>query len=139
MHAQARSKPAKSPADLAAFLEVLANAGINVESASGSNIEQGGEFAFGLEHDPGDNGPYENAVSVLEGAGYIVRVVDSETDPALHTDMIDNVPGKLLDAVRAAVDKNAGTGRVIKDIAVGSPDPVTGLIRVQIYSEDPLH
>ena len=138
MHAQGRSKPAKSPADLAAFLQVLADHGISIQSAGGSNVEQGGEFAFGLEHDEGDNGPYQEAIQALESAGYTVRFVEADVDPELQVYSIPNSPGTLLEAVLDARGKNEGTGRVIKDITIGTAD-VDGRVRVQIYSEDPLH
>lgn len=134
MHAQARSKPAKSPADLAAFLQVLANAGINIQSAGGSDLELGGEFAFGLEHDDGDDGPYDTAILALAKAGYSVRLVDSGDDDRLQVYSVPNQPGKLFECVQDATDKN-GTVRAIKDIAIGTPD-IDNQIRVQIYSED---
>jgi hypothetical protein len=139
MHAQARSKPAKSPASLLEFLEVLEGAGISIQSASGSHIEQGGEFAFGLEHADGDMQPYEDAKALLEGKGYKVRIVVDEAGSQLHTATIDNVPGALATVIRDAASRNSGTDRVIKDIAVGSPDPNNpSQLRVQIYSDDPL-
>jgi hypothetical protein len=50
VHQQIRSVPALSPPNLADFLTVLADAGINIGGASGSDIESGGEFAFAV-HD----------------------------------------------------------------------------------------
>jgi len=144
MHAQGQSKPAKSPPDLAAFLEVLVGAGINLDSAGGSNIEQGGVFSFGFHHDEPDDDPgaldkYEAARQALENAGYVVRILVDEPGTQLHHEFIDGVQvGALHDVVKNAVGKNVGTGRVIKDITIGTPDPNTGLIPIQVYSEDPL-
>ena len=50
MHQQIRTQPTQSPPDLQAFLTVLEEAGINIEAAGGSDIEQGGEFAFAVAH-----------------------------------------------------------------------------------------
>ena len=135
MHAQGRSKPAKSPADLAAFLEVLAGANVNITAAGGSNLESGGEFAFALEHADGDNGPYDAAVLALVHAGYTVRLIDSEADDRLSVYTVANQPGTLRDCVVDTKNRNAPSNRIIKDIAIGLTD--TGEVRVQIFSEDP--
>ena len=134
MHAQGQAKPARSPADLAAFLEVLAANNLNIELAGGSDVELGGEFVFAFEHDPGDNGPYDLAVEKLEAEGYTVNIVDSDVDDHLRTYEIINEPGRLLEAVQDATDHN-GQIRAIKTVSVGTPT-VDGLIRIHIYSVD---
>jgi len=126
VHLQIRSKATKSPPDLRAFLEVLAEAEINIVAAGGSNVEQDGEFAFAVDHDM-----EEQAVAVLEQAGYQPRIVE------VGTWFIDNSPGQLLGCVTEASEANQLTGRVIKDLSVGMPD-ADGRIPVQIYSELPL-
>ena len=70
VHAPRRSAPRRpSPRrSLLAFLEVLAEADINIEAAGGSNIERGGEFAFAVAH-----GQEDQAMAVLEDAGYRPR------------------------------------------------------------------
>ena len=70
MHAQIRTKPARSPANLAELLQVLKDAGINIEAAGGSNIEQGGEFAFAVAH-----GQEDKAIAILEEERYKPRLV----------------------------------------------------------------
>lgn len=128
MHAQIRSVPALSPANLAAFLEVLSHNKVNIEAVGGGNFEQGGEFAFGLQHDDGDDGPYEIAMAALRTAKYKPRLVN------VKYCALDNTPGQLLRCIAEAVKENQGTGRKIKDVAIGVPD-AAGRIQVQVYSE----
>jgi hypothetical protein len=123
MHLQIRATPAKSPASLVDFLEVLAREGINIEAAGGSNLEQGGEFAFAVAHDQECA-----AMTALATAGYRPTLV------AVETCMMQNAPGALLACVARVTELNAASGRVIKDIAIGAPD-ANGLIPVQVYSE----
>jgi hypothetical protein len=130
MHAQIRSKPTMSPADLAAFLQVLSDAGINIAAAGGSDIESGGEFGFALEHPEGDESAYDEAEQLLRDRGYDPRRVE------VVSCALDNEPGTLLRCIRKAVDANQGTDRRIRDIAVGVPD-ADGRIQVQVYSEAP--
>lgn len=124
MHQQIRTVPAMSPPDLQAFLTLLASAGINLESAGGSDIERGGEFAFAVAH-----GQEDEAIAVLEQAGYHPRLVEVESCT------VTNDPGQLLECVAKVSALNAQSGRVIKDIAVGAPEDQGLPLRVQIYSE----
>lgn len=123
MHKQIRVVPARSPASLLECLEVLTGANINIVAAGGSNIEQGGEFAFAVAHDEECA-----AINALADAGYRPTLVMVETCT------LDNVPGALLACVARVTDLNAAAGRVIKDISIGVPD-ANGQIPVQIYSE----
>jgi hypothetical protein len=133
MHKQIRVVPAKSPADLMAFLEVLAAAGINIDAAGGSNVEQGGEFAFTVTH-----GQEADALVLLRDAGYQPREledsVESETGEVFTTCWMTDDPGQLLACVSSVTDANAAAGRVIKDLSIGKPR-ADGMIPVQIYSE----
>ena len=45
---QLRGLAEQSPADLAAYLAVLAEQGINIIAAGGGDVENGGEFAFAV-------------------------------------------------------------------------------------------
>ena len=133
MHQQIRAIPAKSPADLKAFLEVLAKAGINIEAAGGSNLEQGGEFAFAVAH-----GQEDEAIRLLKEAGYQPRALDAsvetEDGAVFTTCWLTDDPGQLLACVTSVTDANEAAGRVIKDLSIGKPGE-DGLIPVQIYSE----
>ena len=133
MHKQIRVVPARSPADLKAFLEVLAPAGINIVAAGGSNVEQGGEFAFTVSH-----GQEADALNLLRDAGYQPRELDesveSEDGAVFTTCWMPDNPGQLLACVTSVTDANAASGRVIKDLSIGAPR-ADGMIPVQIYSE----
>ena len=95
MHLQIRAIPAKSPADLKAFLEVLAAADINIVAAGGSNLEQGGEFAFAVTH-----GQEDEAIRLLKEAGYQPRALDAsvatEDGAVFTTCWMTDEPGQLL-------------------------------------------
>ena len=125
MHQQIRSVPALSPPNLADFLTVLADAGINLAGASGSNVESGGEFAFAVAH-----GQEQAALDALTKAGYAPRLVEPKV-----CFLVDE-PGQLLACIQDAIAENEGTGRVIKDILVGA-QPQDGNVVVQVYSEEP--
>lgn len=123
MHQQIRTTPARSPANLAELLAVLADAGINIEAAGGGDVEQGGEFALAVAH-----GQEEAALAVLRGERYKPRLVD------VHHCLLANKPGELLRCITEAATANVSRGYSIKDIAVGVPDR-KGRIQVQVYSE----
>lgn len=125
MHLQIRSVPALSPPNLADFLKVLAEAKINIEGASGSNIGSGGEFALAVR-----DGEERAAIDVLERAGYKPRLV------APKQCQLKDEPGALLACITDAMAENEGTDREIKDILVGA-NRENGLVVVQVYSSVP--
>ena len=95
MHKQIRVVPARSPADLKACLEVLAEAEINITAAGGSNLEQGGEFAFMVT-----DGQEDRAIELLRAAGYQPRDLDvsqeTEEGSLVVTCWMSDQPGELL-------------------------------------------
>lgn len=125
MHLQIRAVPATSPPDLVAFLEVLANAGVSLLSAGGSDLELGGEFAFSV-----DDRDYEKALDALHAAGYQTREIELEV-----CWMTPHREGELLRCVQEAAALNGKTGSVIRDIALGEPDK-DGNIPVMIHSQE---
>ncbi len=124
MHQQIRSTPALSPADLEAFLKVLAEKGINIEAAGGSNIELGGEFAFSVAH-----GAEKDAMWELASRGYAVRLVEVHECP-----VTPGQPGELLRCVNEAKGLAENEGKSIRDISIGVEE-ATGQAFVQIYFE----
>lgn len=122
MHQQIRTVPARSAADLVAFLTVLAEAGLSIKSAGGSNLSSGGEFAFGLLDDE-----YDHAMDVLRKARYKPRLVEVDYRA------IPDEAGELLRFVTEITKQNLEAKREILDIAIGVPD-ANGLIQVQVYS-----
>lgn len=123
MHKQIRAVPRRSPADLAAFLEVLADARINILAAGGGDLEFGGEFAFAVSHEE-----HDAAVAALEGL-YTVRVLEPYV-----CEMEPQQVGELLRCVREAQAQNLVTGSSIRDLSIGVPDD-TGRVPVMIYSD----
>ena len=114
MHIQSRARTAKSPPDLAAFLEVLAdttqNGGaINIEGVTGSDIEVGGEFVFCVE-----DGREDDTRRALEAAGYNVTQTE-----VWHQALTSNSAGELLAAIQAASTVANGAHQVIKDVLIG--------------------
>jgi hypothetical protein len=123
MHQQIRTVPARSPADLVAFLKVLAENDISIKAAGGSGIYAGGEFAFGLV-----DGEYDRAMKVLKDAKYKPRLVDVDYRA------LPDEAGELLRFVKEITEQNLRAKREIIDIAIGVPDS-EGRIQVQVYSE----
>jgi hypothetical protein len=128
MHLQIRCVPAASPADLKAFLQVLADNDVNIIAAGGSNVESGGEFAFAVDDEDPDE--VKRVTALLTAKGYSPRVVD------VHYCWLTNEPGQLLSCVTEATVKNADRGVVIRDVSIGVPG-ADGRILVQIYSDVP--
>jgi hypothetical protein len=126
MHQQIRLVTRLSPPDLAAALQVVADAGINILAVGGSNLEHGGEFGFAVAHED-----QAAAVAALEAKRYRPRAVDVTV-----CWITKNEPGQLLECVRTASNANKGTGKAIRDIAIGVADD-QGRIPVQIFSDGP--
>jgi hypothetical protein len=124
-HMQIRAKPSASPADLELFLRPLADAGINILAAGGSDVELDGEVGIGVGH-----GDLDRAEKVLQDAGYQTRQVP------VYECWMDDVPGELHRCVREASAQNLEAGRVIKDFAIGTAREEDRRILVQIYSVD---
>lgn len=129
MHAQIRTVPAASPADLKKFLQLLKDENIPAVALGGSDVEKGGEVSFGLVHAPGDEAPYVDAMAKLEKAGYHPRLVQV----ALHE--FDAHPGGVLDALLDAIDtiRSQNPDNRIRDFAVETD--ANGLVQLQIVSD----
>lgn len=130
MHIQIRTVPATSPPDLAHFLGVLADAGVNVVAAGGGRLELGGELAFAPEHDQEDL-----AMRTLQDAGYRPRLLDARRGD-FRLCSLTNEPGQLHGCISEAAEENLLARRVIADIIVGVEPDENGRIAVQVYSVD---
>ena len=128
MHLQIRSNPALSPPDVEKLLGRLADAGVNLVAAGGSNVEGGGEFAFAVGHDH-----QAKAIQVLTQHKYKHRVLDSDSDDALTLCWLQDKPGELRVCIAKAKAKNHGSNRKIHDILIGVATDEG--IPVQVYSE----
>jgi hypothetical protein len=130
MHIQAKSHTAASPANLADFLDVLAEdvpgeGQINVEGVTGCGIETGSGIVFSLSHDQ-----HEIGVARLRDRGY---TVDENSD--LYAEEIDgdpNQPGVLARIIRRAKESPEANGRPIDAVLVGAVTGQAGLFYVQV-------
>ena len=137
MHIQAKSTAAASPANLADFLAVLAEAvqgegPLNVEGVTGCGIETGGGIVFAMSHDH-----FELGVNRLRGRGYTVDVNDDlyaeEIVPPAQIGLEDwNQPGVLLKIVENAKASPVASGRPIDTILVGARSGEPGRFYVQV-------
>jgi len=120
MHVQAKSAPALSPPDLAAFLKVIGD-DINIEGVSGCGVERdGGEIVFTVAH-----GQEVQAHELLTDAGYTVQWTSD-----LYAEEISlqsaNEPGTLAGIIERARESLA-TSRSIDTVLVGSFTGGSGL------------
>ena len=128
MHKQIRVDPRLSPPDVTAVLTLLAEHGINLLGAGGSDLELGGEFAFAVDHEQ-----QVEAEGVLDSAHYSFRVFDAEKDPELKLCWLQNEPGQLWACVRGVSEENLANKRKIRDILIGVQTDEG--IPVQVFSE----
>jgi hypothetical protein len=135
MHIQAKSTTAHSPADLAAFLEVLArhegSGPINVEGVTGCGVETGGGIAFALHHDQ-----HEEGVQRLRDAGYTVEETEDlyfEEIPGAQLGMQDpNQHGVLLRIIQNAKTSQIAAGRPIDTVLIAAQTGSPGKFYVQV-------
>lgn len=147
MHIQARVTPAASPPDVAKFVQVLSEpetppgapgprVPINIEGISGSDLETGGQIVFSFDHDREDD-----VRAWLEEAGYRdVTFRNADREEIAWVELTGNVPGQLLEAIRAASTDNLPGGKLIKDVVIGQetvPDGApAGRFYVQIAFQE---
>ena len=131
MHLQIRTRPITSPPDIEKLLRLLAEAGVSLSGAGGSNIEFGGEFAIALE-----DGHEDEAIRVLQANRYPHRVLEAGKDPGLTLCWIKDPTkaGELHRCIKGVSDANLTSGRIIRDLLIGVPGPEG--TPVQIYSEE---
>ena len=147
MHVQAKAAPTASPADLAAFLQVLAENrdtdrdAINVEGVTGAAIEHGGKFVFTVTegrareaHDRLTEADYRvewtwdlYAERIPPEAGSGGDIVSDDEDP--------NQPGVLLAVVRRAKESQLAAGRDIDTVLIGAVTNESGQFYVQVTFE----
>ena len=104
------------------ILHILVDAGVNLQSAGGRDLDRGGDFVFSVHHEGDDDGPAEEAAALLREHGYgDARVVHA------HTCSVADEPGGLLGCIER-IEASAGP---VYEIFVGTPD-ADGGIPVQI-------
>jgi hypothetical protein len=140
MHIQAKSKAAKSPADLAAFLAVLAedtgSGPINVEGVTGCGVETGDGIVFAMSDDQHDEG-----VARLRAAGYEVDETEdlySEVVPVTPQLGLEdpNQPGVLLRIIENAKQSAEANGRPIDKVMICARTGLPGQFYVQVTFVD---
>jgi hypothetical protein len=130
MHLQVRSNPTASPPDVEKFLKRLADAGVNLGGAGGSNAEFGGEFAVALEDED-----QKKATDALDKhPKYQYRLLEAGVDPGLTLCWVKDESGSLLrDCIAGVAEANRKSGRKIRDVLIGVKRAEG--IPVQVYSE----
>ena len=101
------------------ILTILRDARVNLQSAGGRDLDEGGEFVFSVHHDgDGDNGQgADEAARLLSDAGYDARAVTA------HSCSVANEPGGLLGCIQK-VEASDGS---VYEIFVGTPDRDGGI------------
>jgi hypothetical protein len=130
MHLQVRSNPTASPPDVEKFLKRLADAGVNLGGAGGSNAEFGGEFAVALE----DEDRTKATKALDKHPTYTYRLLEAGVDPGLTLCWVKDESGSLLrDCIAGVAEANRKSGRKIRDVLIGVKRAEG--IPVQVYSE----
>jgi hypothetical protein len=135
MHQQVRTSSTKSgsgspgpgamadPGGVADILRILDEAEVNLQTAGGRDLDQGGDFVFAVHHEgEDDDGRNEAAAELLRSHGYgDARAV------SVHTCSVADEHGGLRGCVEE-VEQERGP---VYEIFVGAPDE-NGRIPVQI-------
>lgn len=113
------------PGALVAMLGILADDGFNLRSASGSNVELGGEFAFWVDGRSDDEDEHAAAYAAAE----LLNAHDYEADVfEVHSGHLNDEKGTLKDFVEQVTEGKL----LVKEISVGTPDKEG--IPVQIFT-----
>ena len=108
------------------ILQILVDAGVNLQSAGGRDLDRGGEFVFAVHHEDEDDGPGEEAATLLRERGYgTARTVH------VHECSVADEPGGLLGCIQD-IERTDGP---VYEIFVGTPD-AGGSITVQITTRN---
>jgi hypothetical protein len=139
MHQQVRTSSTKSGSGspgpgamadtggVADILRILLDAGVNLQTAGGRDLDRGGDFVVAVHHEgEHDDGRSEEAVKLLQEHGYRdARAV------SVHTCSVADEPGGLLRCIED-VERERGP---VYEIFVGTPDEDGG-IPVQITTRE---
>ena len=151
MHIQARARVKSSslgggivdadpaPYTLSEVLGLLAKKRFSLRSASGYDIERGGQFSFRVHAKPGGPPPPDpdeedaDDLAVREAIAFLQsKGVECEEVRVFHRDLADQ-PG----ALKAFVDHVTDKGYPVVEISIATPNP-DGTIPVQIYAGETL-
>ena len=104
------------------ILQILVEAGVNLQTAGGHDLDRGGEFVFAVHHEGEDDGPGEEAARLLQERGY-----RRAHTVHVHECSVADEPGGLLGCIQE-IERTDGE---VYEIFVGTPDSEGG-ITVQI-------
>ena len=108
------------------ILQILGDAGVNLQTAGGRDLDRGGEFVFAVHHEDEDDGPGEEAAALLRERSYgTARTVH------VHECSVADEPGGLLGCIQD-IERTDGP---VYEILVGTPD-ADGSITVQITTRN---
>ena len=145
MHVQARAAPTTSPADLEAFLRVLApdveqdRDNINIEGGAGTAVELGGKFVFVVTH-----GRFRDAWDRMHHDGYTCEwtedlyaeeVPPDQAQDGTASEQDPNQPGVLLGVVERAKASDIAGGRNIDTVLIGALTDEPGRFFIQVTFE----
>lgn len=94
------------------ILQILLDAGVNLQSAGGRDLDRGGEFVFAVHHEDDDDGAGKEAAELLRKEGYGARTARA------HFCTVSDEPGGLLDCIQ----KIEASDGPVYEIFVGTPD-----------------
>jgi len=135
MHQQVRTSTTRNrgedaakprPGGLHEILSLLQ--GVNLRSAGGTNLDNGGMFVFSVHHEEGDDTADQRACDVLEAKGY-----EAEVYPVSYC-LVDDREGALLECIES---RAAELKEPILELHVLTSEP-DGRVPVQIVTRSML-
>ena len=100
------------------ILQILVDNGVNLQSAGGRDLDEGGDFVFAVHHDDGDDAPGEKVAALLKEHGY-----GSARALRAHSCSVADEPGGLL----GCIEKIEASDGPVYEIFVGTPDADGGI------------
>jgi hypothetical protein len=110
------------PGGLVDILNTLLDAGVNLRTAGGRDLDEGGIFVFSVHHAEGDDEPDRQAAALLRKHGYDAGVYTAREC------IVSDEPGSLLRCIQETEAESP-----VYELFVGTPDE-EGHIPVQIVT-----
>jgi hypothetical protein len=137
MHIQAKAAPARSPADLAEFLRVLAASdrsdrdAINIEGVTGAALESGGHLVFTVAHDR-EQEAHDWLTDERYTCSWTKDLYHETIPPEQVVEPDPNQPGVLAGIVQRAKDSSIADNREIDTVLLGAFTDEPGHFYVQV-------
>jgi hypothetical protein len=106
------------------ILRTLLDAGVNLRTAGGRDLDRGGDFVFSVHHEDGNDDADHRAAELLRSAGY--READVYT---VRDCIVSDEPGSLLRCIQETEEERGP----VYEIFVGTHDD-DGHIPIQIVT-----